>query len=107
MSETTHIAFQTPTEKATFRFSPSAVEGEASKPQFTPSKDEEATFGASNESPNAFADIRANVLEIDTKKKQVGEKKCGLCDDWIRANSRFRNITVWFSYGNMRLLCSV
>jgi len=93
MSETTHIAFQTPTEKATSRSSPSAVEEEASKPQFTPSKDEEAAFGASNENPNAFAHVRANVLEIDTKKKQVGKKKCGLCDDWTRANSCFRNIT--------------
>lgn len=74
MSDTTHIVFQTPAEKPTFRPSPSAVEGEESKPQFTPSKDEEAAFGASNENPNAFADVRANVLEIDTKKKQVGKK---------------------------------
>jgi hypothetical protein len=73
MSETTHIAFQTPTEKATFRSSPNAVEGEAS----TPSKDEGAAFGASNENPNAFAGVYANVLEIDKKKKQVGKKKCG------------------------------
>jgi hypothetical protein len=94
MSETTHIAFQSPTEKATFRSSPSAVEGEASKPQFTPSKDEEAAFGASNENPNAFADVHANVLEIDKKKKQVGKKEMRLCDDGTRANSCFRNITV-------------
>src|SRR5271167_804088 len=73
MSETTHIAFQAPTEKATFRSSPSAVEGEAS----TPPKDEEADFGASNENPNAFANVHANVLKIDTKKKQVGKKKYG------------------------------
>jgi hypothetical protein len=77
MSETTHIAFQTPMEKTTFRSSPSAVEGEASKPQFTPSKDEEGAFGASDENPNDFARVRANVLEIDAKKKQVGKKKCG------------------------------
>ena len=90
MSETTHITFQTPTEKATFRSSPSAVEGEAS----TPSKDEEAAFDASNENPNASANVRANVLEIDKKKKQVGKKEMRLCDDGTRANSCFRNITV-------------
>jgi hypothetical protein len=82
MSETTHITFQTSTEKVTFRSSPSAVEGGASKPQFTPSKDEEAAFGRSNENPNTFADVHANALEIDTKKKQVRQKEMWLCDDW-------------------------